>query len=377
MKLKGSLIGFALITCLYLGLLIWLDARKQVFTHLPQLWQPLLAMMGMALASFMLRFARWQWLLSRLGHRPPLMNSFLAYLSGFVFTATLGKVGELVRIRYLSPAGVPPKDTIGVFVFERLFDLLAVLILAAFHTDRADLLAVALVFVLLVASIVFLCATHPSLLDKIINALRRLHVPRAAHWLQTLRDGLLHCRLLTTPSNALISLAAGLLAWLLLPCLCSSASSAEHPSSISDSIVPLSDCHAGGCRLDASGWHRLDRSHACLPADIRRSALGHGYSRRHMRPHRHTLVLDRSWIHLDRPALVSRREWRAISALNDLRKHLSTPELPLFTRTKHVIISTATLNHERTSLPDHSKPLPMPGLDASARLSGTRHHWGI
>ena len=113
MKLKGSLIGFALITCLYLGLLIWLDARKQVFTHLPQLWQPLLAMMGMALASFMLRFARWQWLLSRLGHHPPLMYSFLAYLSGFVFTATPGKVGELVRIRYLSPAGVPPKDTIG------------------------------------------------------------------------------------------------------------------------------------------------------------------------------------------------------------------------------------------------------------------------
>lgn len=35
MKLKGSLIGFTLITCLYLGLLIWLDARKQVFTYLP------------------------------------------------------------------------------------------------------------------------------------------------------------------------------------------------------------------------------------------------------------------------------------------------------------------------------------------------------
>ena len=162
-----------------------------------------------------------------------------------------------------------------------------------------------------------------------------------------------------------------------LSCLCSSAASAEHPSSISDGIVPLSDCHAGGSRFNAAGWHRLDRSHTDLPADIRRSSLGHGYSRCHMRPHRHTLVLDRSWIHLDRPALVSRREWRAISALNDLRKHLSTPELPLFTRTKHVIISTVTLNHERTSLPDHSKPLPMPGLDAGARLSGTRHHWGI
>ena len=70
------------------------------------------------------------------------------------------------------------------------------------------------------AGIVFLCATHPSLLDKIINALRQLHAPRAAHWLQTLRDGLLHCRQLTTPLNALISLAGGLLAWLLTSLAC-------------------------------------------------------------------------------------------------------------------------------------------------------------
>jgi|GEM_PF-6936072 len=51
MKLKGSLIGFTLITCLYLGLLIWLDARKQILTYLPQLWQALLTMMCMALGS--------------------------------------------------------------------------------------------------------------------------------------------------------------------------------------------------------------------------------------------------------------------------------------------------------------------------------------
>lgn len=95
MKLKGSLIGFGLITCLYLGALIWLNTRKQIFAQLPQLWQPLLVMMTMVLGSFILRFARWQWLLHRMGHHPPAGYGFLAYLSGFAFTATPGKVGEL------------------------------------------------------------------------------------------------------------------------------------------------------------------------------------------------------------------------------------------------------------------------------------------
>lgn len=215
MKLKGSLIGFGLITCLYLGALIWLDTRKQIFAQLPQLWQPLLVMMTMVLGSFILRFARWQWLLHRMGHHPPAGYGFLAYLSGFAFTATPGKVGELVRIRYLLPAGVPAQTTLSVFVFERLFDLLAVLLLATLYTGRPALLTGVAAFVLLVAAAVWLCASHPRYFNHAIRLLRRLHARRLARWLRTLRDGLHHCRRLATPLDATISLALGLAAWLL------------------------------------------------------------------------------------------------------------------------------------------------------------------
>lgn len=216
MKTRGPLIGFALITLLYLGTLIWLDAQKQVFSRLTQLGPALVVMACLALGSFIVRFARWQWLLHRMGQRPPLGYSFLAYMSGFAFTATPGKVGELVRIRYLLPAGIPAQTTLGVFVYERLFDLLAVLMLATLHaTHSPALLASVTVFVVTMAMVVWACTTRPYLFNRAIVLLRRVDAMRPARLLRTLRDGLQNSRRLTTPLDAAVSLATGLPAWLL------------------------------------------------------------------------------------------------------------------------------------------------------------------
>ena len=216
MKISGPLAGFVLVTALYLGALLWLDSQKQVFSQLSRLWPTLLAMAGFALGSFALRFARWQWLLRRTGHRPPVGYSFLAYLSGFAFTATPGKVGELMRIRYLLPAGVPAQTTLGVFVCERLFDLMAVLMLAAFRATQSPILMAGVsAFVLTLAILVLGCAWNPRWFNRIIVLLRRVHAWRLARLLRTLRDGLRHSQRLATPLDAAISLGTGLLAWLL------------------------------------------------------------------------------------------------------------------------------------------------------------------
>ncbi|RRN45004.1 UPF0104 family protein [Lautropia dentalis] len=215
MKTRGPLIGFALITLLYLGTLIWLDAQKQVFARLTQLGPALVVMACLALGSFVVRFARWQWLLHRMGHYPPLGYSFLAYMSGFAFTATPGKVGELVRIRYLLPARVPAQTTLGVFVYERLFDLLAVLMLATFHATQSPVLMASVsAFVLVLAVVVLGCTWNPRLFNQVIVPLRRLHAWRLVLLLRTLRDGLCQSRRLATPLDTAISLGTGLMAWL-------------------------------------------------------------------------------------------------------------------------------------------------------------------
>src|SRR5262249_17622371 len=104
-KLKRASIGLCLAAIGYLLVLGWINSTGAALDK----WSPLAASMpvllGAAVASWLLRFARWQWLLSRAGHEVPPGIGLLAFLSGFAFTATPGKVGELVRIRYLAPLG--------------------------------------------------------------------------------------------------------------------------------------------------------------------------------------------------------------------------------------------------------------------------------
>ncbi|MDO4231457.1 MAG: lysylphosphatidylglycerol synthase transmembrane domain-containing protein [Lautropia sp.] len=214
MKLKRPLIGFAIITLLYLGMLIWVDAGKQVFAQIPLLWKALPLMLALALLSYLIRFARWQWLLYRMGHRPPPLRSLLAYLAGFAFTATPGKVGELVRIRYLLPQGVPAWKTLSVFVYERAFDLIAVLALAMLYLRSPELLAFVSAFVAAFITAIVVTATRPRLLSRLIARLQAWHMRRLARLLRTLRDGLQGCRQLNTLPDAIAAFFLGLLAWL-------------------------------------------------------------------------------------------------------------------------------------------------------------------
>jgi uncharacterized protein (TIRG00374 family) len=212
MKIKGALLGFVLVTVLYVGALVWADAGQQ---RVPSalVWQALPVLLGLSLSSYAVRFARWHWLLVRAGHRTPPGPGFLAYLSGFAFTATPGKVGELFRMRYLVPRGVPAWRVLAAFVCERLFDLVAVLMLAALAIRRQDIFAVALAFVLLFLGLVLGLAWRPGVLSRLAARARRAGLRRIARLLRTLRNGLRGCRTWATPLDALVCLGSGLVAW--------------------------------------------------------------------------------------------------------------------------------------------------------------------
>src|SRR5690606_19639500 len=125
MKLRKAFWAAAAITVLYVAALFWADARNHVFDRLPEVVALLPALVGLSLVSYALRFARWHRLLARVGHATPLLRGWCAYVSGFAFTATPGKVGELLRIRYFLPLGVPPAHVLSAFVFERACDITA------------------------------------------------------------------------------------------------------------------------------------------------------------------------------------------------------------------------------------------------------------
>jgi len=213
MRITTALIGFFTLTAMYVGVLVWVDARRQVFDSLWILASVMPVLLVTSLCTYVVRYARWRWLLARAGHSTPLGCGFLAYLAGFAFTATPGKVGELVRIRYFKPMGVPASRVIAVFVFERALDLVVVLSLATLSIRDARLLAVAVVFVLICLALLAILGMYPSLLAGLARWLEAARLLRCARLSEVLGNGFVGCRVWLRPTDLALSAALGLVAW--------------------------------------------------------------------------------------------------------------------------------------------------------------------
>jgi len=146
----------------YIAALWWIDRENGTFRRLLDQGGVLVLMLPLVLASYVVRYGRWRWLLRGRGHRLPWWPGFLAYLAGFALTATPGKAGELLRIRYFERMGVPASRTMAVFVFERACDLLVILLLSLLAARVFPTLGLLCVVVLAFVGVLFGVAAWPG-----------------------------------------------------------------------------------------------------------------------------------------------------------------------------------------------------------------------
>lgn len=137
----------------------------------------------------------------------------MAYLAGFAFTVTPGKVGELIRIRYFSKANVPASISFGAFVFERAFDLTVVLLLGSLAISQQKYFIIALSFVIIFLVFLVLLALNAKLLSRIIGLLNSLGWMWLASIILLVNGGLNACRLWFKPLDLLLCFSFGLAAW--------------------------------------------------------------------------------------------------------------------------------------------------------------------
>lgn len=215
MKIGKAAVGFILLTCFYLGLLLWVDTKNHVLVQIHLLVHVIPFLMGISLFSYLPRYLRWHWLLSRSGYQVGWFYGFIAYLAGFAFTATPGKVGELIRIRYFSRVGVPANISFGAFIYERALDLIVVLLLGSLVISRPDLLILALSFVVIFIVLLVGIAVNPRLLTKLSIFLNSYSWLRLAKLILLMRDGLSSCRSWCNPMDLIISIGYGIFAWAL------------------------------------------------------------------------------------------------------------------------------------------------------------------
>jgi uncharacterized protein (TIRG00374 family) len=213
MKTGTPLLAAAIATVLYVLALLWVDSTNQVLARLPLVAATLPVLAAASLLSYVLRYARWQWLLRRAHAPTPVLRGWLAYLTGFAFTATPGKVGELVRIRYFAEFGVPPEKVLAAFVFERASDLLAITLFAALTIHDPAVFLVVLGFMVGLLGLIVLVASRPASLAALSTWLRRRKLGALARLARMLRKGLTGCRTWLNAPDIVVAMALGLLAW--------------------------------------------------------------------------------------------------------------------------------------------------------------------
>lgn len=202
---------FVLLTLIYVGILVWIDSSGGSYLDVSKFLSILPVLLGLCFFSFFLRYLRWHWLIYRCHGEISFAKGFAAYLSGFALTASPGKVGELIRIRYFKFIGVPSSKVFAGFIYERTFDVFVVFLLCIVGLGDLNAIYVAAFFVLLVMAIVLLLVGNPTLIPQFLNRLGSFRL--LAKFSVGIKEGLQAVRFWMTPLDSAVAFSLGIIAW--------------------------------------------------------------------------------------------------------------------------------------------------------------------
>jgi uncharacterized protein (TIRG00374 family) len=211
-----SLLTYGLIA----GFAVWCvvgfhrDLSKINLAPLAAGWSAVAMAGGLSLFNYLLRVVRWRLYLTRLGHSLPWGFVSLTFMSGFAFTLSPGKLGEMVRARYYQPLGIPLSGLMAGFFVERLLDLLAMILLAVAVLAELQAYRQALwVAVGLVVGLLAMLALVPWPWVAQRVAQHRLAGTKPGKAVGSVVSMLGSARQFLTPGILVLSLGLGLLAW--------------------------------------------------------------------------------------------------------------------------------------------------------------------
>lgn len=197
----------------YLGFSLWAGWRGVVDALVAVGFGGMAAALTLSLINYGLRFIRWQGYLAALGHPMPTAPSAAIYISGFAFTTTPGKAGELLRGLFLVNHGMPMLRATTAFLSERLSDLVAVVLISlpglAILPRGLPVVAVGLVAVVSIALALGL-GDHLNRLASRIDAEKGGFLLKTARKLAILLHEARRCH---SPLPTLIATVLSLLAW--------------------------------------------------------------------------------------------------------------------------------------------------------------------
>ncbi len=149
----------------------WEETRAQVARL--TLWQGA-ALLALSLVNYLLRGLRWHLFARRLGLPTSRAQDLRHFLGGFAMVVTPGRVGELVRMRWLKrETGWSFERTAPLALMDRAADLAAMAIILALSVALATTGVRGAVPVAALALAAAFVATHPRLLAWVVTQAHR------------------------------------------------------------------------------------------------------------------------------------------------------------------------------------------------------------
>lgn len=173
----------------------------------------ILTTLSFSLFAYLMRFLRWESYLKALHHKVPFFRSLRIYLSGFALTITPGKTGEMVRSVFLKPFNVSYRESLGMFLSERVSDVLAVILIAVTGLwNYAEARPIVIFFLILTSSLI-LVASKTVWLLWIEEKLKHLLPVRLQHYPAFLIESMIAFRSCFSLKVMLPGAVLGVLAW--------------------------------------------------------------------------------------------------------------------------------------------------------------------
>ncbi|MFN9030645.1 MAG: YbhN family protein [Betaproteobacteria bacterium] len=129
--LRGLAVFIAVGAGIYLGAIVWSGTGESLSAVRSLGLSTVVLGIALASSAYLVRFARWQWILRVLGHRLQPGFNLRVYLAGLALTSSPGKLGEAVRSVLLLNRGVRVSSSFAAFLTDRGSDVLGVAALGA------------------------------------------------------------------------------------------------------------------------------------------------------------------------------------------------------------------------------------------------------
>jgi|GEM_PF-108487 len=171
-------------------------------------------LLALSLANYLLRGLRWHLFARRLGLPTTLMQDLRHFLGGFAMSVTPGRVGELIRMRWLKrEAGWAVERTAPLVLMDRASDLTAIAIILAVSVSLTTTGISGAFPVTLIAIGLAVIATRPALLTSFVTYTHKF-IGRWSRLFGRIRMAARSLKQFSGAAVMLPTLTLGLLGWL-------------------------------------------------------------------------------------------------------------------------------------------------------------------